>query len=317
MKDATTYVILGAGQLGLAIMDELAAAGKRVTLVNRSGKHEETLPEGVTLISADCSDPQQVATVCQDADIVFLCVQPAYTRWPEEFPPLVEAIIDGVAQTSAKLVFGSNMYLYGPTGGAALHEGLPAAAETRKGKARAQVASMLMAAHTAQRVPVVIGRASDFYGPRVTDSMAGDMLFEAALAGKSVNMVGDIDLPHTLTYIRDFARALITLSQHDEAFGQVWHVPSAPTVSTRDFLSLVEAEIGRKINVRTAGRTMLRLIGLFQPTVREVIEMLYEFEEPFIVDHSRFEAAFGGQVTPHQHAIAETVAWYKRQHAYN
>jgi nucleoside-diphosphate-sugar epimerase len=311
MKKASKYVILGTGQLGLAIMDELIAEGQPAKLVNRSGVVHESLPETVTVIAADANDPDQVSDVCAGAETVFFCAQPPYNKWPELFPPLAGAVIEGVSRTGAKLVFGSNVYLYGPTHGQPLHEGLPYAAQTRKGRARAQVANMLLDAHRQGKIEVVIGRASDFYGPRVVDSMAGEMLFADALAGKTVNLAGDIDQPHTLTYIRDFARALITLSGQDQAYGQAWHVPSAETITTRQFVELVENEIGRPVQVRTAGKTMMRVIGLFNPEVREIVELMYEFEEPFIIDHSRFVSAFGNGVTPHAAAIKETVSWYQ------
>ncbi len=313
MSNDIKRVILGTGQLGLAIMDELAIQGKAVKLVNRSGKVNETLPQGVVLATADANDPDQVARVCQGAEIVFFCAQPPYTQWPKKFPPLAAAIIEGVSRSGARLIFGSNVYMYGPTDGRPIREDLPYAAQTRKGQARAQVANMLLDAHRQGKVQVVIGRAADFYGPRVTDSMAGEILFGAALKGQTVNMAGNIDLPHTLTYIRDFARALVTLSEQDEAYGQAWHVPSAPTISTRQFIDLLEEEIGRPIRVRVAGKNMMRLVGLFNPEAREMVEMMYEFEEPFIIDHGRYAAAFGSEVTPHAQAIKETVAWYREQ----
>jgi nucleoside-diphosphate-sugar epimerase len=139
------------------------------------------------------------------------------------------------------------------------------------------------------------------------------MLFAAALEGKTVNLTGNVDLPHTLTYIRDFASALVTLSQHDEAYGQAWHVPSAETLTTRQFMGLVEEEINQTIKIRVAGKNLIRFIGLFNPTVREIVEMMYEFEEPFVIDHSRFQAHFNNEVTPHAEAIKETVDWYRNQ----
>jgi nucleoside-diphosphate-sugar epimerase len=313
MGQAIKHVILGTGQLGLAIMDELAAQGYPVKLVNRTGIVNEALPDGVSLAAADANEVEQVAAACAGAEIVFFCVQPPYDRWPELFPPLASAIIEGASRVGAKLVFGSNVYMYGPTNGRPIHEGLPYAAQTSKGRARAQVANMLLEAHRQGKLPVVIGRAADFYGPRVVDSMAGEMLFAAALAGKKVNLAGNVDLPHTLTYIRDFARALVKLSQHEEAYGQAWHVPSAETLTTRQFIELIEGEIGRQIQIRAAGKNMMRFIGLFNPAVREVVEMMYEFEEPFVIDHSRFAATFGNGVTAHTEAINETVAWYRRQ----
>lgn len=312
MNKQVTHVILGTGQLGLAIMDELVAAGLPVKLVNRSGRVNEPLPAGVILETADATHPDEVAQVTAGAEVVFFCMQPAYHQWPEKFPPLAASIIDGVARNGARLVFGDNLYMYGPTNGQPIHEDLPYAAETRKGKARAQVANLLLAAHDAGKIAVTIGRASDFYGPRVTDSMAGAMLFEAALQGKTVNLTGNLNLPHTITYIRDFARALVTLSEHEVAYGRTWHIPSAETVTQAQFIKLVEAEIGRPIRVRTAGKWILRLIGLFNPAAGEVVEMLYEFNEPFVVDHSQYAAVFGAAVTPHPQAIRETVAWYQR-----
>lgn len=312
MQTQIKNVILGTGQLGLAIMDELVARGLPVKLVNRSGQLAEPMPENVTLETADCTDPDAVARVTDGAEIVYFCVQPAYHQWPEKFPPLASSVITGVSGKGIKLVFGSNLYMYGSTNGQPIHEDLPYAAETRKGIARAKVANMLLAAHKAGKVQVTIGRASDFYGPRVKDSFVGNLLFAAALSGKTANLLGNLDLPHTVTYIRDFARALVTLSQHDEAYGRFWHIPSASTITPRQFVQLVAQEIGRPIKLRTPGKWMMRLIGLFNPAAGETVEMMYEFEEPFIVDHSRFATAFGSSVTPHQEAIRETVAWYRQ-----
>jgi nucleoside-diphosphate-sugar epimerase len=315
MTKQSKHVILGTGQLGLAIMDQLVGEGEPVKLVNRTGKVNEELPEGVVLETADLSDPEQVAAVCEGAEIVFFCAQPPYDQWPELFPPLAAAVIEGVARAGAKLVFGSNVYMYGPTNGRPIHEDLPYAAQTRKGRARAAVARMLLEAHAQGRLPVVIGRAADFYGPRVTDSLAGEMLFGAALSGETGMLAGNIDLPHTLTYIHDFAQALVTLSRHEEAYGRAWHVPSAETITTRQFKELIEAEVGRPVKVRVVGKRMMQLVGLFSPMARETAEMMYEFDEPFIIDHSRYTAAFGNGVTPHDVAVRETVAWYRAHQA--
>lgn len=314
MNTQSHYVVLGAGQLGLAVMEALVARGAPIKLVNRSGKVDETLPEQVELVAADITHPDQVATVCSGARTVFFCAQPPYDRWPELFPPLIESVIEGISRVSVKLVFASNLYMYGPTEGQVLHEALPYAAQTRKGQTRASIDRRLLDAHKQGQIRVTIGRAADFYGPRVTASAFGGMLFESALNGTTANLFGNIDLPHTYTYIRDFAEALVTLSEHDEAYGRAWHVPSAPTVTTRQLVELIEAEVQRPVQVRATGKLMMQVVGLFNPMARETVEMMYEFEEPFIVDHSRFEAAFGNGVTPHKEAIRETIAWYRNRH---
>jgi nucleoside-diphosphate-sugar epimerase len=308
-------VIFGTGPLGLAVMDALIERGYQdITLVNRSGQVNEPLPDGVTVVAGDATNPDQVAQICQTATVVFHCAQPGYTEWPEKFTPITQGILEGVSRTQARLVFGDNLYMYGPTDGRLIHPELPYAATGPKGKTRAHMAQLLLEAHRAGKVRVTIGRASDFYGPRVIGSAVGDMVFEAALTGKTVNALGNVDQPHTYTYIRDFGRALVTLSEHEAAFGQAWHVPNAETITTRQFVELVGREVGRPLKIRTAGRWMVTLLGLFSPQLREFKEMMYEFTEPYVVDHSQFAAAFGPvSVTSHQVAIKETLAWY-RQH---
>jgi nucleoside-diphosphate-sugar epimerase len=310
MHNDENHIIFGSGQLGLAIMDELVAQGKRVTIVNRSGQVNETLPDNVTLLQADLTDPDQVASAVGDAAVVFQTAQPAYTQWPQQFPPLMKSIIAGVSQSDAKLIVADNLYMYGPANGRPLTEDLPYAATGHKGRTRAQLATMLLDAHQNGRIRVAIGRASDFYGPRVTDSAVGEMLFAAALEGKPANMLGNPELPHTYTYIRDFARGLVVLSEHEEALGRAWHIPSAETITTRQFVNLVAEEVDRPVQIRIAPRFLLTVLGLFNPLLREMKEMLYEFEEPYIVDHSQFAHAFAATTTPHQQAIEETIAWY-------
>lgn len=314
MKNTAT-TIFGTGPLGLWVMQTLHDQGKHVTLVNRSGKLPHTLPENVTIVAGDASDAQVVAQLCKNADVAFHCAMPPYTEWPEKFPSLTQGILDGVSRTGTTLVYGDNLYAYGDPHGKPLTEDLPSAATTRKGAVRASMADTLLTAHVKGRARVAIGRGSDFYGPLVGNSGFGDMFFMAALSGRPANLLGNIDLPHTYTYIRDFARALVTLSEHERALGEVWHVPNPPTLTTRQLVKLVEDEIGQPINVRTAGRFMVGLLGLFRPMLKELHEMMYEWEQPFIVEHRKFTNAFDMQATPHETAVKETVVWYRQRSA--
>jgi len=308
-------VIFGAGQVGMTLMEQLAAQRVQVTLVNRSGRVHEPLPAGVQVVAGDLTNPANVARLAQSAPVVFQTAQPAYTAWPEQWPPLAQSIIDGISQTQARLVFVDNLYMYGPTHGQPIREDLPYTATGHKGKVRAQVATMLRDAHQAGKIKVTIGRASDFYGPRANDTAVfGDRFFAAALTGKAADVFGDLNLLHTYTYVPDFARALITLSRHEDAYGQVWHAPNAPALSTAAMIQRFEEEIGQPIKTRVATRFMLSLLGLFVPVVREMKEMLYEFEEDYVVDDSRFRAAFGAETTPTAEAVAATVAWHRQQH---
>ena len=315
MNTSTTpYVILGTGQLGLAIMEELVAQGKGVTVINRSGKLKEPLPAGVQLQQADMNDPAAVTRVTTGAQVIFACVQPPYTQWPELFPALNQSVMEGVIPTGAKLVFGDNLYMYGSTKGAPIREDLPYASTGRKGKTRALMANTLLDAHRAGKLRVAIGRASDFYGPRCTDSSLGEVVFGNLLAGKPMDLLGNIDLPHTYTFIRDFAKALVILADSPQADGQTWHIPNAPTQTTRQVVQMIADQAGLPLKTRVSPPWLLQIIGLFNPMLREMAEMGYEFTEPYMVDDSRFVKTFGNIATPLPQGITETLAWFRKHH---
>jgi nucleoside-diphosphate-sugar epimerase len=142
-------------------------------------------------------------------------------------------------------------------------------------------------------------------------SAAGEQVFGRAVEGKSAQVVGDPDQPHTYTYVPDIGKGLVILGECEEALGRAWHLPSPETVTTRQFVEMIFEEIGKPARVQVVPKILLWALGLFNPTRRETIEMLYEFEEPFVVDASRFEREFGDQATPLREAIQRTVRWYR------
>jgi nucleoside-diphosphate-sugar epimerase len=209
----------------------------------------------------------------------------------------------------ARLVFGDNLYAYGPVDGP-LTEDLPYLA---RGPTRARIAETLMRAHEAGRIKTTIGRGSDFFGPHARLSTVGDRVFARAIAGTPAQVLGNPDVPHTVTYIEDFTRALVTLGDRDEARGQVWHVPNAGTVAMRRFVHMVFESAGRPPRLRAAPRWGIAMAALFNPTLRAVKEQLYQSERPWMVDSTKFERAFGWTATPLEDAVAATVAWFRDQ----
>jgi nucleoside-diphosphate-sugar epimerase len=171
----------------------------------------------------------------------------------------------------------------------------------------------LMEAHSSGRVRIAIGRASDYFGPRVLASAAGEQVFGRAVQGKSAQVAGDPDQPHTYSYVPDIGRGLVILGEREEALGQAWHLPSPETLATRQFVEMIFEEVGKPARIQAAPKIVLRAMGLFNPGIRETIEILYEFEEPFVVDDSKFEQAFGEQATPLREAIRVTVRWYREE----
>jgi nucleoside-diphosphate-sugar epimerase len=303
------HVVYGTGPVGMSVMDALVRRGRRVRMVNRSGG--ASVPEGVEVVGGDATDEAFAREASEGASVVYFALNPPYDKWPELFPGLQAGVLEGAASAGAKLVAMENLYMYGPTDGHPLTEDLPHAPNTRKGTVRARMSEELMEAHSSGRVRVVIGRASDFFGPRVLASAAGEQVVGRAVEGKSAQVAGDPDQPHTYTYAPDIGKGLAILGEHEEALGQAWHLPSPETVTTREFVEMIFEEVGKPARVQAAPKILLRAIGLFNPGIRETIEMLYEFEEPFVVDHSKFERAFGAHATPLKEAIGDTVRWYR------
>lgn len=306
------HVVLGTGAIGRATAEELVKRGKTVRMVNRSGVMDEP-PAGVEVVAADLYNPANVREVTRGAKVVYQASQPNYTEWPEKFPPLQKSIIDGLTGSGAKLVIVENLYMYGATNGTPMTEDTPHKAHTRKGKVRSEMSKAALASHQAGKVRVTIARGSDFFGPwGLGTTVMGERTFYPMLQGKAAGLVGNIDVPHTHTYTKDFGRALVILGERDEANGQVWHVPNDnPRVTQREMVKMIAQEMDTKPKMNAMGKSMMWVGGLFIPAAKEVVEMMYEFEKPFIVDSSKFERTFGMSATPMREAIKETVAWYK------
>ena len=303
-------VVFGTGPLGLAVMRELRLRGKHVRMVNRSGRVRFKKDLQTEVGGIDAADPGQTREVCEGAAAVYHCIGLPYPRWTE-FPSIAAGIVAGAAAAGAKLVYADNLYAYGAVDGP-MTENLPLNATTKKGRIRAGIAQSLMSAHSAGKVRVAIGRGSDFFGPFATDAaMMGSRVFGRALAGKSAQAIGNLDRLHTYTFIDDFGKALVTLGERDEALGKAWHVPSAPAMTTRSFVEKVYRELGTRMKLSTAPRFAIALLGQFDENVRELREMLYQFEHDFVMDSHRFESVFGTRPTPIDHGMRQTLDWYR------
>jgi nucleoside-diphosphate-sugar epimerase len=195
-------------------------------------------------------------------------------------------------------------------------EETPQRAQGRKGRVRVEMATAILRAHGEGRLRCTIGRSSDYYGPRGTGTTVGDNLMKPVFRGKRARWLGSLDQPHTLNYLEDMARALVTLGEREEADGQVWHLPAAEPLTGRQFLTLMYEAAGFVPKIGVASRPMIRLVGVFNPLVRELNETLYQFERPFVSDASKFQGAFGPfEPTPHRDAVRPTVEWFRHRYA--
>ena len=296
--------------MGAAVARRLRGRGARVRMVNRVGRTDgPALPEGVEVVAADVSDPDDARRALADAAVAYLCAKPPERRWPDEFPPLMAGAVAGAAAADAVLVFADNLYAYGPVDGPITEE-CPDDATDAKGRARAAVTRQLLDAHDEGRVRGTVGRASDFYGPGVLESAVGERVFANALRDDPALVLGDPDVPHTYTYVEDFARALVTLGDEPDALGRVWNAPAAPTLTTREFVHAVYEAADATPRLRALPGWAIRLGGLVSSRLRECSGVRYVYTDPYVVDHGAFEAAFGADPTPHEEAIRRTLDWY-------
>ena len=305
------HVIFGTGAIGLATFDALRRRGRTVRLVNRSG--QARVPHGAEVVGGDASDPAFAADAARGAAVVYQTLNPPYPEWSTQFPALQSGVLAAAESSGARLVSMENVYMYGRPDGHPLTEDRANNAHTKKGQLRARMSQDLLTAHRAGRVQVAIGRASDYFGPRGgAQSNLGDRVFPAALAGKTANVLGDPDQPHTYTYIPDIGEGLAVLGEHPDAPGEIWHLPNDPeTRTTRELVDMIYKLAGQaRTQLRAMPPLLLRGLSLMNPTLRELLEMRYQFEEPFVVDSSKIADRLGLTATPLDEAIAGTLRTY-------
>lgn len=305
--------ILGTGQLGMAIMHTLLQDNpfEEIILVNRSGKISGQLPANVSVIAADVSDQHELDCIIRDATIVYSCTDVPYENWYTFYPAAAQALAYALRKSDAKLVFADNMYSYGNLHGAQMAETLPHTAKTQKGILRANVLKTLLLHDEPFSERVAIVKAADFIGPHIHKGIFGTDFMERLYADKPVRMFGKLQLPHTFTYIKDFARAIVNVSNAPDAFKQVWHTPNADAVSIYTWISLFEQHSGHRVLLRKIPKAFVRIATFFNTMARELYELAYQFEHPYLVGSQKYIARFGNHATPHATIVADTISWFE------
>lgn len=311
MNESDLHVVLGAsGGAGNAIARALDAAGHPTRGVNRSGSAD--LPKGIEVMAADITTTAGVAMALDGAHVVYMAAQPRYHRWAQEFPAMTERVLAESGRVGAKFVMVDNLYMYGK-GHPLLGPSTTATATDRKGTVRRAMFDMVMHAHHSGDVTATIGQASDYFGPRADNSAVTALAIEPAVGSGTLRWMGSLDVPHSVAYLPDIARAFVLLGTSPEADGRAWVLPHGPAVTGRQFLDDVERALGDQRKVSVVSTTMLRIASPFHRISRESLGVAYQWSEPWIADDTAFQSTFGPfTCTPLGDAIAETVTWYRR-----
>jgi nucleoside-diphosphate-sugar epimerase len=305
------HVIVGAGPVGSLTASMLAQSGQDVRIVTRRGNGPDD--SRIERVQADASNPDALRPLVAGAATLYDAASPPYHRWASDWPPLAASLLSVAQSSLAVLVTVSNLYAYGPTDHP-MEERDVLAAKSVKGSVRARIWHDALAAHQEGRVRATELRSSDYFGPHVLLSELGERIIPKIVAGKDVRVLGDPDMPHSWTYIWDVARALTVIGSDERAWGRAWHTPTNPPLTQREIIAALCTAADLPVaRVRTIPSVAMRALGVFVPTVRELAEVRYQFDMPFVVDSSAAQSTFGLTPTPMARALAETVSWYRER----
>jgi nucleoside-diphosphate-sugar epimerase len=310
------HVVFGArGALGAAIVRQLAQMGLPVRAVVRENEIAHcALPGHAEVFYADPLHRRRTVQAAKGATVVYRCLTASFAQWVEQWLPMTENIIAAARENGARLVSPGNVYVYGPLQHIPAREDHPLAAVGEKGRLRIATLEALLFAHRSGAVPVIIPRFPDMYGPCVVGRVYGE-LFHHAVCGETTRWFGDPDVPRDLVFVDDAARACIALGARKEAFGQPWNVPGPGPLTAGDFVRLVYKQAGHHCQMGRLSPLSARIESLFNRETRAFLEFRYLFEQPLVLDGSRFTSAFPEfTYTPHGEAVDQTLEWFRRHY---
>ncbi len=290
-----------------ALTAELLKQNLPVRLVSR---RPVTTFAGAQWKGADLLVRQQVLNAVEGATVIYCCAGLVYDKkvWQQQWPLVMENLVAAGGSTGARVVFFDNVYMYGPVAGA-MTEATPHNPTSVKGTVRAAAATRFMQAVASGQIQGCILRGADFYGSESLNSFFDGTVLAKYAKGQKATWLGNPATKHSFTYVPDAGKAMYTLGQHPEADGQVWHAPTPPALTGHQFLQLAADAFSTKPRYGTVNKLMMQAVGLFVPTVRESVELYYQYGQDYVFDSGKFERAFGVKPTPYAEGIAEVARW--------
>ncbi len=286
--------ILGSGgAIGTPLAKELKKYTNQIRLVSRNPKKVNDSDE---LFPADLTDLSQIDKAIAGSEVLYITIGFEYKLrvWQKSWPPFMEAVILACKKHNTKLVFFDNVYLYSKAAVPHMTEESAILPPSKKGEVRMQVCQMIMNEVEKHNLRALIARSADFYGPDNKSSALSIIVAENLLKGKKAQVFGDVNKIHTYTYTPDAAKATAILGNTKDAFNQVWHVPTTKEkLTTLQWIELIAKELNVEAKIQKIAPWMIHLLGIFIPVMREFPEMLYQYDQDYIFDSSKFENRFG------------------------
>ena len=300
--------ILGAnGTIGNELSKYLPDYTNKIRQVSRNPKKVNASDE---TFSADLLDYAQTEKAVAGSDIVYLVAGLKYdTRvWQAQWPKIMRNTINACKKHNSKLVFFDNVYAYGHVVGPMTEE-TPFNPNSKKGEVRAKIATMLLEEIKMKNLAGMIVRAADFYGPHVSQSITHTTVTERLKKGKAAQWIGDSKTIHSFTFTPDAGKSLAMLANTSTAFNQSWHaLTSTEKITGQDYVKMACKVLGRPYNgVTNLPKFGVRILGIFVPVLRELVEMMYQFENDYIFDSSRLEKFLQIKATSYQKGIEDTL----------
>jgi nucleoside-diphosphate-sugar epimerase len=265
------------------------------------------------IVTWNPEDPGSVRAAASGIDTIVYLIGVPYNNF-QLHPVLMRKTLDGaIAERVAKMVLIGTVYPYGRPRTERVSESHPREPHTFKGKMRKEQEDILLASHAAGSIQATILKLPDFYGPNVKNSFMYQA-FQAAVTGRRAQLIGPIDTPHEFIYVPDVGPVVLSLANEPRAFGQAWNLAGVGTITQREFVTRIFREAGRKLKFFVAGKTLLRLMGLFNPIMRELVEMHYLQTTPVILDDTALRGLLGPvHKTTYEEGIRQTLAAAKRE----
>lgn len=305
--------ILGAGGvIGDVLAKELAVTKKAVRVVARNPKKTT---EGQETFSADITNRDQTIRAVAGSEIVFLLIGLKYDLnvWKEMWPPIMSNTIEACKRAKARLIFFDNVYMYGKVNGIMTEE-TPFNPTSKKGELRAKIAATLLNEMKAGNITAAIARAADFYGPDGRNSVLNILVFDKLAKSQKASWLVNDSAKHSYTFVPDAGKSLAMMIDNEQTWNQTWHLPTAsnPLVGSQ-CIQMIADQLGVKPKYRVLSKPMVKLAGFFDSNIRELYEMLYQYESDYVFDSTKFEKAFHFKTTPYADGIRITAEAYREQ----